>query len=270
MAKAGGLADLFEDAARQLARRQRWRRPQPAPNPPLDRPTSPLPVPAPPIDGPVDDPPPIGRPVDDAPPTTGEQEGVEDGTTTQTEERRRNRNCCDPRRFRTEWPVGPRPAVGEARPDAYAYQILICGPLEWLCRSNSGTQVWADGLDVSRCWMVDAKHSRTEKGTFWREDKAFLHKGLNDELYRYGVVANDPRPPAEPCWMIGLVIYTPFAISKPFFEAKLNAFNLPVPVRGEVRLLITDEILSDDIQEKVREETERYKRILREQKENLE
>ena len=250
MGKFTPLEKALEQAAKAL--RDVITRPKPFPPPPI-----PVPVPVPDT---IPDTPPTTIPTDK--PTTKD----DTATKTETETKRRERNCCDPTRFQSAWPKGIRPAVNEAgNPNAHKYQVLICGPLEYLCTSTTGKSVWADGLFPGKCWMHDAKWSKNSKTSIFRLEKPFvIWRSIDNEFERYGIVANQPSPPAAPCWMIGLQVTTTHKENVPFFEHLLTKHNLPLGSRSGVNIVRDFDEAIKEIDEQVQEEIEKLKKYKKE------
>jgi hypothetical protein len=173
-------------------------------------------------------PPPVDAPADRPGTGTGTDTTSETGSGTETKTGARNDGCCNPFEFKHNWPKNQRGAVNEeANPMAYQYQVIVCGPTEYLCASTTGTTVWADGLIPDRCWMKEAKWSKSNIDSLFRSTKPdFLQRQVVDEYARYGVVAHNPAPPAKPCWNIKLRTITNYVENRPFFLLLMNRNDL--------------------------------------------
>ncbi|SFR52340.1 hypothetical protein [Litoreibacter janthinus] len=236
----GSAADDLARALRDLYRRLNPPMPRPVPPPPIP---VPVPVPGnPPAPAPgtvpgttpgAQAPPAIPESLTgegyEAPPFTGTNTQTRLGETVRAENRirRRTKSCCHPVQFRTVWlrrgnvPVSNRmrfrPTFDEsdflrgsggqvAIQRGHQYQIDTCGNWEYTCRGG-GRIAQPDGERSASCWMREAKYQmpRPTRG-FGDNDYTPPHDAsrIQRQFQTYGVVANNPDPPARPCWHIGL------------------------------------------------------------------
>jgi RHS repeat-associated protein len=97
--------------------------------------------------------------------------------------------------------------------DEYRYQQFVAGPTEYRV-SGDGTSVWADGIDIATCKLIDAKYVRDAEKSFRVLDskssqrmrpefRAQLVKRDNDLFERYGIVLRSQDNP-----FVGLQVIT--------------------------------------------------------------
>jgi len=141
--------------------------------------------------------------------------------------RTKRKNCCNPTVFLNEWLIRgnsvenqdsdvdftdedykkmPGQRVAFAR--GYAYQKQVTGIFQYKAISSVGVYVWADGEKHEMCWLREAKYvSPRAKGySAGAAPTRVAMSRAEKQFNTYGVVCNNPRPPAKKCWLIGLEV----------------------------------------------------------------
>jgi len=141
-------------------------------------------------------------------------------------------NCSDAIR-RWKETANTRPAVPR-NPGDLAFQVAHAGTTEYEVTSGS-TSIWADGIDVENCRLIDAKRIRgNPQESFRVEDsdaqQRLITAGIFDmitgrdrrEIERYGIVIRASELPFR-----GLLIVTSHDDAHSYWQGFVDTYNVP-------------------------------------------
>lgn len=112
----------------------------------------------------------------------------------------------------------------------YKYQRRVCGATEYhAVDSKGGNAIWADGIDVERCLLLESKHASDPNNSPWNPNSGPVHWQYQGEVTRYAAIALDPATP-----VIGLEVRSNAQSSAQYFANEMTAKGLIMGTSGFV------------------------------------